>query len=40
MNNFLVYKHTNLINNKSYIGITSLIDNPNLRWKNGNGYYH
>lgn len=39
MNNikkYCVYKHTNLINQKVYIGITS--DNPNSRWKNGRGY--
>ena len=33
---YCVYKHTNLINKKVYIGITS--DNPNNRWKNGKGY--
>ena len=34
---FLVYKHTNLINNKVYIGITSQI--PEKRWgKNGKNY--
>lgn len=33
--NFLIYKHTNRINNKVYIGITS--QNPEKRWKN-NGY--
>lgn len=31
-----VYKHTCLLNNKSYIGITC--QNPNNRWKNGLGY--
>lgn len=31
-----VYKHTNKMNNKCYIGITSKI--PEIRWKNGNGY--
>ena len=37
MNSFCVYKHTNLINNKCYIGITSQ-KNPNKRWDNGRGY--
>lgn len=32
-----VYKHTNPSNKKSYIGITSK-DDPNERWKNGQGY--
>lgn len=36
MGKFVVYKHTNKINNKVYIGITSLsIDD---RWRNGDGY--
>ena len=33
---FSVYKHTNLINGKVYIGITSKI--PKRRWQNGTGY--
>ncbi len=32
-----IYKHTNLINGKSYIGQTSE-SNPNNRWNNGLGY--
>lgn len=38
MNNYIVYKHTNIQNNKSYIGITSHGENPNIRWRNGLGY--
>jgi len=37
-NKFIVYKHTNKINNKTYYGITC--QNPNKRWKNGLGYQH
>ena len=33
---YTLYLHTNLSNNKKYVGITSL--NPFQRWKNGLGY--
>lgn len=35
-NTWCVYLHTNKINNKKYVGITSR--NPLVRWQNGNGY--
>ena len=36
MKNFSVYKHTNLTNGKTYIGITS--QKPERRWQHGNHY--
>lgn len=35
--NWCVYKHTNLVNGKIYIGITS--KKPNQRWRDGQGYW-
>jgi len=35
-NNYTVYMHTNIINNKKYIGITS--KKPLIRWEKGTGY--
>ena len=37
-NNYCVYIHRNVINNKSYIGITKHGDDLERRWKNGDGY--
>lgn len=36
--NYCVYKHTNKINGKVYIGLTG--KKPEYRWNNGNGYKH
>ena len=36
--NYCVYIHRNIINNKAYIGISSYGDDPNQRWQNGKGY--
>ena len=38
VNNYCVYIHKNVINNKAYIGITKHGDKPNERWRNGQGY--
>lgn len=38
MKTWKIYKHTNLINGKSYIGQTSQED-LNKRWSDGHGYY-
>ena len=35
-NNYYLYKHTNKVNGKVYIGITS--QKPEQRWSNGSGY--
>ena len=35
--NYCVYKHTNKINGKVYIGLTGR--KPEYRWDNGKGYY-
>ena len=34
----LIYKHTNRINNKIYIGQTKHEEDPNNRWHHGRGY--
>lgn len=36
MNNYSVYMHINLANNKKYVGISK---NPIARWANGKGYF-
>ena len=35
---YLIYCHKNKINGKCYIGLTSYVDNPNKRWRDGLGY--
>lgn len=40
MSKYIIYKHTNLINQKVYIGITNKVANPNKRWLSGKGYEH
>lgn len=36
-NNYKVYIHTNILNDKKYIGITKTSERE--RWNNGNGYH-
>lgn len=36
MKKYYIYKHTNKVNGKSYIGVTSM--EPKDRWRNGYGY--
>lgn len=38
MNNFVVYEHKNILDNKRYIGITC--QKVNRRWRNGKSYQH
>lgn len=38
-NTYCVYKHVNKENGKTYIGLTKHGDNPNIRWRNGLGYF-
>ena len=38
MENYSVYIHTNKINGKKYVGLTS--KTPTERWRNGSGYNH
>ena len=35
---YLIYCHVNKINGKRYIGLTSYVNNPNKRWRDGLGY--
>lgn len=35
---YCVYIHTNKIDGKRYVGLTSCGNNPNKRWQNGKGY--
>lgn len=37
MGDYMVYMHTNLFNNKRYVGITK--QKASRRWRKGNGYY-
>lgn len=35
---YCIYKHTNNVTGKVYIGQTKHTENPNIRWQNGKGY--
>lgn len=38
MKTWVIYCHTNKVNGKKYIGLTHHSDDPNKRWRDGNGY--